>query len=238
MNNKFFIRITIITMFLAIFDIVMFSEGLVNLSLIGGGIKNTILSISIILLNLIVLFAEYKFLTTSAKAKYGYEMDKLRTASDYKTALESQKSRKSPFLEEINRALVDVSSVEKKQKVLEEVLEQNDKSEYVSLINLGKDSMNYVFNNIKRVLHRMQIADAGEWSGDVKEHKAYINAILDNNDKILSEFGKFLTEVSRMDDPNEFVNATEVLEDMVGTLKKLRGEDDEVEKKFKNKGEL
>lgn len=238
MNNKFFVRIAIITMILAIFDIVMFSEGLVNLSLIGGGVKNTILSIVIILVNLIVLFAEYKFLTTSTKAKYGYEMDKLKTASDYRIALESQKSRKNPFIEEINRALVDVNSAEKKQKVLEEVLEQNDKSEYVSLINLGKDSMNYVFNNIKRVLHRMQIADAGEWSGDVQEHKAYINAILDNNDKILNEFGKFLTEVSRMDDPNEFVNVTEVLGDMVGTLKKLRGEDDEVEKKFKNKGDL
>jgi len=238
MNNKFFTKIAIITMILAGFDIVMFSEGLVNLSLIGGDLKSTALSIGIILLNLIILFAEYKFITTSATAKYGYEMDKLKTAADYRMALESQKSKKSPFLDEINRALVDVTSVEKKQKVLEGVLEQNDKSDYVSLINLGKDSMNYVFNNIKRVLHRIQIADAGEWSGDVKEHKAYINAILDNNDKILNEFGKFLTEVSRMDDPNDFVDVSEVLGDMVGTLKQMRGEDDEVDKKFKSKGEF
>lgn len=238
MNKKFFIRIVIITTILAIFDIAMFSEGLVNLSLFGGGLVNTIASIAIILVNIIVLFVEYKFFTTSTEAKYGYDMDKLKNANDYKLALESQKNKKSPFLDEINRAIVDVTSIEKKQKVLEEILEQSDRSNYVALTDLGKESTAYLLNNIRRVLNRIQIADTGEWSGDIKEHKKYINAILDNDDKILSEFSKFLTEVSRMDDPNEIVSITDVLGDMVGALKQLRGEDDEVEKKFKNKGDL
>ena len=235
MNNKFFIRATIITMLLAIFDIAMFSKGLVNLSLIGGGLVNSVASIFIILLNLGVLFAEYKFLTSSTEAKYGYDMEKLKTAIDYKEALESQKSKKNPFLDEINRAIIDVTSIEKKQKVLEGILEQSDRKEYVALTDLGKESTTYLLNNIRRVLNRIQIADAGEWSGDVTEHKKYINAILDNNDKILNEFSKFLTEVSRMDDPNEIVSITAVLGDMVGALKKLRGEEDEVERQFKNK---
>ena len=238
MKNKFFVRATIITMLLAVFDIAMFSKGLVNLSLIGGGLINSIASIAIILLNLGVLFAEYKFLTTSTEAKYGYDMEKLKTPADYKEALETLKTNKSPFIEEINRALIDVISIDKKQKVLEGILEQSDRKEYVALTDLGRESTTYLLNNIRRVLNRIQIADAGEWSGDVSEHKKYINAILDNDDKILNEFSKFLTEVSRMDDPNEFVSITDVLGDMVGALKKLRGEEDEVEKKFKNKGDM
>lgn len=238
MNNKFFIRIAIITTFLAIFDIVMFSEGLVNLSIFGGGLKNTIFSIIIILVNIIVLFLEYKFFTSSTEAKYGYDIDKLKDAIDYKEALLSQCSKKSPFLDEINRAINDVISIEKKQKVLEEILEQSDKSNYVALTDLGKESKAYLFNNTRRILNRIQIADTGEGSGNIEEHKLYINKILESNDKILTEFGKFLTEVSRMDDPNEIISITDVLGDMVGALKKLRGEDDEVEKKFKNKGDM
>ena len=238
MSNKIFIKMAVISMLLAGVDIVMFSEGLVNLSLFNGGLKSTIASIAIILANIAVLFAEYKFYTTSTEAKYGYDMDKLKTAMDYKSALESCRKKKSPFLAEIDRAIVDVTSIEKKQKVLEALLEQSDKSNYGTLTDLGKDSTTYLLNNIKRVLNRIQIADAGEWSGDIQEHKKYINSILDKNDKILSEFGKFLTEVSRMGDPNEVISITEVLGDMVGTLKKLRGEDDEIDNNFKNKGDM
>ena len=238
MNNKYFFRIICITMGLAIFDIVMFSRGLVNLTLFGGGIKNTIISIVILLLNLIILFFEYKFFTTSTEAKYGYDIEKLKVPNDYKIALESCKKKNSPYIEEINRAIVDVTSIEKKQKVLNEILEQSNKSEYVTLIDLGNQSTTYLLNNIRRVLNRIQIADTGEWSGDIQDHKKYINTILDKDDKILNEYGKFLTEVSRMDDPNEVISVTEVLGDMVGTLKKLRGEDDELEEDFKNKGDI
>ncbi len=236
MNNKFFIRIAIITMFLAIFDIFCFSEGLLNLSLFGGGVVNSVISIIIILVNLIILFVEYKFFTTSTEAKYGYDMDKLKSTLDYKQALESCKNKKSPFLNEIDRAILDVISIEKKQKVLEEILEQSDRSNYNALTDLGKESKQYLFNNTRRILNRIQIADTGEGSGNLEEHKKYINTILQKNDQILVEFGKFLTEVSRMDDPNEIISITDVLEDMVGALKKIRG-DDEIDE-FKNKGDM
>lgn len=234
MNKKIYIRILIITLFLAIFDVAMFSEGLVHLTLFGGGIVKTLISLVIILVNILILFGMFKFYTTSTEAKYGYDMDKLKTTIDYKEALESCKNKNSPFLEEINRAISDVISIEKKTKVLEEILEQSDRSNYVALIDLGNESKAHLFNNTRRILNRISIADTGEGSGNINDHKAYISAILQNNDKILVEFGKFLTEVSRMDDPSEIVNITDVLGDMVGALKVLRGEEDEVERKFKN----
>ena len=97
MSNKIFIKMAVISMLLAGVDIVMFSEGLVNLSLFNGGLKSTIASIAIILANIAVLFAEYKFYTTSTEAKYGYDMDKLKTAMDYKSALESCRNKKTGF---------------------------------------------------------------------------------------------------------------------------------------------
>ena len=48
-------------------------------------------------------------------------MDKLKTAFDYKNALESCKYKKSPFTEEITRAISDVLSMEKKHRVISQV---------------------------------------------------------------------------------------------------------------------
>lgn len=234
MNKKFYTKFAIVTMLLAIFDVVMFSEGLVNLTLFGGGLKNTLLSLGIILLNGIILFCGVKFLTSTTEGKYGYDLDKLKTAFDYKDALESCKYKQSPFLEEINRAISDVLSMEKKHRVLDEILEQSDRQDYKALTDLAKESKEYLFNNTRRILNRISIADSGEGSGNISDHKNYIGKILENNDKILTEFGKFLTEVSRMDDPTDTIDITQVLGDMVGSLKMLRGDEDEFERKYEN----
>lgn len=234
MNKKLYTKIISITLLLAVFDVVMFSEGLVNLSIFGRNIKETLISLGIIFANIIVLFLSFKTLTSTTEGKYGYDLDKLKNSFDYKNALESCKYKNSPFLEEINRAISDVLSMEKKHRVLEEILEQSDKTEFDTLTNLAHDSKEYLFKNTRRILNRISIADSGEGSGNISEHKAYIEKILTNNDKILSEFGKFLTEVSRMDDPEDTVDITQVLGDMVGSLKMLRGEDDELERKYEN----
>lgn len=234
MNKKLYTKIIIATLGLAIFDVIMFSEGLVNLKFFGGELKETIISLVIAILNIVVLFISFKSLTTTAEGKYGYDMDKLKTAFDYKNALESCQYKKSPFTEEITRAISDVLSIEKKHRVLEEILEQSDKTEFDTLTNLAHESKEYLFKNTRRILNRISIADSGEGSGNIEEHKQYIQKILANNDKILVEFGKFLTEVSRMDDPTDTVDITQVLGDMVGSLKMLRGEDDEFERKYGN----
>lgn len=199
-----------------------------------GELKETIISAVIILLNIIVLFLSFKSLTSTTEGKYGYDMDKLKTAFDYKNALESCKYKKSPFNEEITRAISDVLSIEKKHRVLQEILEQADKTEFDTLTNLAYESKEYLFKNTRRILNRISIADSGEGSGNIQDHKMYIQKILANNDKILVEFGKFLTEVSRMDDPTDTVDITQVLGDMVGSLKILRGEDDEFEREYGN----
>lgn len=224
MNNKIFIKLVISTIILAIFDVILFSPGIVGLTFSS----NAILFCLIILINVVFLVLEYVFMTHSTIAKYGYDLDKLKDENDYKEALESKLDKKSPFYNEVTQALTELDSMTKKKKVLAELLEQNNQEHFTALTDLGNQATNFLFNNIRKILNRIAIFDSDIKGSLENEHKVYIKKLLDSNEEILIEFNKLLTEVSQMDNTASDDTLSKILNDMTNSLKTLRGENDSI----------
>lgn len=222
MNNKVFTRFVIITMILAIIDVAIFSPGIVALTFA----KNATLFIGTIVINVILLLSETIYLTHSTEAKYGYDLDKLKSANDYKSALESKLTRNSPFMPEIKQTLTQLDSITRKKSVLNELLEQNNQEHFTALVDLGDQATNFLFNNIRKILNRIAIFDSDSTNSLQDEHKAYIQKLLKSNESILVEFNKLLTEVSQIDNTASDDTLKNVLSDMTSSLKALRGESD------------
>lgn len=222
MNNKVFSKLAIATVVLAIIDVVIFSPGLYGLTFSS----NSIAFIVVILVNIFAIAGEYVFLTHSTTAKYGYDLDRLKSANDYKDALESKLSKNSPFYSEVKQALSQLDSITRKKSVLNELLEQNNQQHFTALTDLGEQATNFLFNNIRKILNRIAIFDSDIGNSLENEHKAYIKKLLDSNENILSEFNKLLTEVSQMDNTSSDDTLSEILSDMTNSLKILRGESD------------
>ncbi len=221
MNNKVFLRLLIITIVLAFVDIMLFSPGIYGLSFA----VQPILFCVMIALNALVLAGEILYLGFSNTAKYGYDLDKLKDVNDYKQALDSCYSKNSPFAKEIKQAIDQVVSVDKKNRVLTEILTQNNKEHYTALTDLGEQATSFLVNNVRKMLNRMAIYDADMGENLLGEHKAYIDKLIVSNDNILTEFNKLLTEVSQLDDTATDDTLSNVLSDMTNSLKMLRGED-------------
>ncbi len=221
MNNKVFLRLLIITIILAFVDIMLFSPGIYGLSFA----IQPVLFCVMIALNILVLAGEILFLSFSNTAKYGYDLDKLKDVNDYKQALDSCYSKNSPFAKEIKQAIDQVISVDKKNRVLTEILTQNNKEHYTALTDLGEQATSFLVNNVRKMLNRIAIYDADMGENLLGEHKAYIDQLIVSNENILTEFNKLLTEVSQLDDTSTDDTLSNVLSDMTNSLKMLRGED-------------
>lgn len=222
MNNKVFLRFVIITMLLAIADVAIFSPGILALTFS----KNAAMFICTIIVNGSILLSEAIYLTHSTEAKYGYDLEKLKSSNDYKGALESKLTRNSPFNEEIKQALTQLDSISRKKNVLNELLEQNNQEHFTALVDLGNQATNFLFNNIRKILNRIAIFDSDSTNSLQDEHKAYIQKLLKSNESILVEFNKLLTEVSQIDSSASDDTLKNVLSDMTSSLKALRGESD------------
>ena len=222
MNNKFFLKLAIINIILAIIDVIVYSPGIYGLTFSS----NSVLFCLVILINISILVSEYIFFTHSTTAKYGYDLDKLKNANDYKDALESKLIKNSPFFNEVKQALSQLDSITRKKSVLNELLEQNNQEHFTALTDLGNQATNFLFNNIRKILNRIAIFDADMGNSLEKEHKEYIQKLLNSNENILAEFNKLLTEVSQMDNTSSDNTLSQILSDMTNSLKSLRGESD------------
>ena len=218
MNNKFFLRLLIITIILDFVDIILFSPGIYGLSFA----TQPVLFCTMLFLNGVILAGEVLYLAKSNTAKYGYDLDKLKDADDYRQALEACYSKKAPFAKEIKQAIEQVTAIEKKNKVLHEILEQNNKEHFTALLDLGNQALNFLVNNVRKMLNRIAIFDTD--MGGQAEHEKYMQKLLVANENILNEFNKLLTEVSQLDDTATDDTLSNVLSDMTESLKMLRGD--------------
>lgn len=228
MDKKILIKVFGIAIVLAILDVILYAYGIIGIGVSLISSKKLIISILMFILNCLILGLEIKYLMTSTEIKYGYDMDKLKDADDYKQALQSSLNKKNPFSEQIKQAIYQIESVDRKRKVLDELLEQNNKEYFTALVELGDETKDFIFANAKRILNIISIFDEKEYEDSqnnlLKEHLEYIKNLLDSNNKLISQFNNFLTEVSKIGDTEAKVNVSKILEEMTNSLKTLRGD--------------
>jgi hypothetical protein len=228
MERKILMRVFGIAIILAIVDVVLYANGIIGIGVSLISTQKLLISILMVILNCLILGFEIKYLMTSTEIKYGYDMDKLKDADDYKQALQSGLNKKNPFNEEIKQAMYQIESIDRKRRVLDELLEQNNKEYFTALVELGDETKSFIFVNAKKILNIISIFDEKEYENSkndlLKEHREYITNILDSNNKLINQFNNFLTEVSKIGDTDAKVNVSKILEEMTNSLKSLRGE--------------
>ncbi len=225
MSNKTLVKLVIAIIILSILDIIIFSPAILAISFSS----NTLIFCTVILINIICFISGYIYVTHSTTAKYGYDLDKLKNANDYKEALDSKLRKNSPFYTQVKQALTQLDSMTRKKDVLNELLEQNNQEHFTALTDLANQASNFLFNNIRKILNRIAIFDSDIGNNMENEYKAYIQKLLDSNNNILGEFNKLLTEVSQIDDTSSNDDTLgKVLNDMTNSLKTLRGENDDL----------
>lgn len=171
----------------------------------SDGALNFAMSISLTFLG-IALFCFVNYTLLTKKEKVDYKIKKMSTIGDCIAALEKCKHTDPTFLSEIEEAINQLRTLQRRSDSLTMLLEQNGVSENFASINktAGKAKF-FVFENIKRIINRFIVFDNEEYlakgqSYDISEHKNYVRTILRDNDDILREYQNMLLAVSGVGD--------------------------------------
>lgn len=192
----------------------------------SDGALNFAMSISLTFLG-IALFCFVNYTLLTKKEKVDYKIKKMSTIGDCIAALEKCKHTDPTFLSEIEEAINQLRTLQRRSDSLTMLLEQNGVSENFASINktAGKAKF-FVFENIKRIINRFIVFDNEEYlakgqSYDISEHKNYVRTILRDNDDILREYQNMLLAVSGVGDIHQ-TNLAE-LQIMTDALNRVLG---------------
>jgi len=178
-------------------------------------------SITIIAMCVIIFFVfNYRLLSGAVDQPDALPQQDI-AREDYRETLKKYRALNPDLDDEIELALDQMDSIDRKQEKLAEILKRNE-TPFESLTNTGEETEKVIYNNIRYILNRVTIWDEKEYHNPKKKliYDAYIKQIkevLDRNDAILVEFDVFLSEVS--DIKNKVIDSDSGLEATISVLR-------------------
>lgn len=149
-------------------------------------------------------------------AKVVSDPKKLKDLDDYRNALTAWLSEDTPFADQIRIAVNQLDSLERKQRALRSILDDSKDSPFRSTAD---EVDHYLLANSKRVLNRIMIYD-GTDQNKYRMHVLYLQQILQQNARVLSDFENLILEVSQIgDDPT---TETPCLRELTDALRSVR----------------
>lgn len=134
--------------------------------------------------------------------------ENLKTIEEYQASLKRWDKKSNPFRHEIRTALHQLEAFAQKQRAL--IAFDN------SFQNISEETENYLLTNMRKILHRIMILD---FQDNLQIHRAYLNLILHQNQKILYQYDNFLIAVFQTDEP-----APPCLEAVTEAIREIRKE--------------
>lgn len=153
----------------------------------------------------------------SGSASVVSDAKRLKDTDDYIRAFEAWMNEDTPFTAYIERALKQLQSLKRKQSALRSILDDSKDSPFLTT---AKEVDAYILANSKRVLNRVMIYDQGE-PQKFQMHAAYLQQVLAENDRVLSDFENLILEVSQIGD-NALDAATPCLNELTNALRSVR----------------
>lgn len=132
-----------------------------------------------------------------------------RTLQEYQYALRFWQKKSNPFHREIRTAIQQLNTFSQKQDTMNTFAVQNR-----AFCNLNEEVRTYLLANMQNMLNRMMILNLQD---DLQAHRNYLSQILEQNQKILSQYDKLMLEISQLM-PNEMP----CLETVTEALRELR----------------
>ena len=141
---------------------------------------------------------------------------KLKDADDYLRAFKAWLNEETPFTEHIKIVIRQLESLKRKQAALRSVLDDTKDSPFLST---AAEVESYVLANCKRVLNRVMIYDSSE-PQKYNMHVAYLQQVLGDNARVLSDFENLILEVSQIGDDS--AAETPCLTELTAALRSVR----------------
>lgn len=249
MKRNLWVKLLVFNLLLAVVDIILFSKGLVGLSVTSEETIVQALSITLIFINVILFFyVNYKLLNKSNH----YNISSFSEYKDFIEALNGYRNKKL-FLGEINETVDQIERFSRKKNSLNMLLIQN----FGEDSNL--DSINFAISkaeralqaNVKSILNGLAIFDQREYERisvqrpglEVDKEKyhlimdnvAYVRNMIKSNEGILLEIDKLMKEISRINDsdaPNDLSSIRDLISSMESLHSNKNDDLDNLKKKY------
>ena len=176
------------------------------------------LLVGIVLLTLVL---EYGVMHSGSAAVVS-DAKRLKTPDDYITAFEAWQYEDTPFVDQIKLACSQVQSLKRKQAALRSILDDSKDSPFLTT---ASDVERYILANSKRILNRVMIYDQGE-PYKYNTHVQYLQGVLGENAKVLSDFENLILEVSQIGDDASSAS-TPCLTELTNALRSVREPDEQ-----------
>lgn len=164
---------------------------------------------------LLALVLDYGIMQSGSAAAVS-DAKKLKSVDDYIKAFEAWQYEDTPFTEQIKLAAKQLGSLQRKQAALRAVLDDSHDSPFLTTAG---DVERYILANCKRILNRVMIYDQAE-PYKYNTHMQYLQGVLCENAKVLSDFENLILEVSQIGD--DTTAATPCLNELTAALRSVR----------------
>lgn len=229
LSKKQIIRLILLNLGIVLLNVILFSKGLIGLTL-GGSILATAFGITAIIMSVIAFFWGNISLLFKKPTPTLYIGTELTNEKDYTQAL-AEKRDKKVFIKDINTVTEQISRIRSRNESLDTILRQHFSPQEITSVRFHTiiDSVNDLFyGNVKKMLNRITIFDDRDYNvimyklkystvrlseedADIlrerlavyQEHLDYIKNLIEMNEGIIVKLDRLLLELAKLDDFDE-----------------------------------
>ncbi|MBQ4464746.1 MAG: hypothetical protein II916_02115 [Oscillospiraceae bacterium] len=197
----------------AVLEVVLFSRGLLNLA------ANPIAAVIAAAISVGVFIGVNYWLLNRKDQPISVQSTRFRDAQDYREALQSWRSSKNPFNNELNEATHQLDLFYQKQTALKALLGDQAKEPGNPFLSLSEDVQDCLFSNMKKIITRMTILDLEDQSR-FPMHYEFLHKVLTQNKQLLNQYDNLIIEISQIGDSADMENLH--LDNITAALHELR----------------
>lgn len=207
---------------IALVNIIIFSPGILGLTLKGEDSLKVAIGITVLVMSIIIfIVGNYKLLAVQSTV---YKATEIKTMEECVEALEHNR-RKHTFMSQINMTLEQMNRLRKKEEMIYEVLSQRfsvTEMSYSKFENVLKEIEHLMLMNIRSMVNRLNAFDEQEYVQLTKmdpkkidkkvysskmqiyeEYISFINEAITDNEEILLKLDQLLLELSKLNSLEE-----------------------------------
>lgn len=224
---------------LAITEVVLYSDMFIGLTMnTDNSFIKTGFITGIVMSIILFIYVNYN-LISAGDIKSSYKINELNTYEDYIDALNTY-TYKSDLQGDILAVIEQIERFKKKEDKLKILLQQNfGEDSNLDSVNLAIEQADEMIKrNVKAMLNRFSIFDQDEYAKLrtrqsqnnpvaqerfrlYNEHITYLRELIGNNERVLLEIDRLMTEISRINDSASPNNLAEI-KDLISSMEMLR----------------
>lgn len=235
MNINTILKLLGLNVGIAAADVILFSEGLVGLSVLSGGPLLQSAAVMAVIASVGGFFlGNYSIVNSSLTTggRHALNAGKIAnyTLDDIAGLLKGNYDEKKDLANEVKQAQSQIKSLRRKEQTIKEIFDLNDIS-YNVVLDAVSETEQAITRNMKKLLNVIIVWDPKESRLPEKkevytEYRAMIESVLKRNDAILAKTDTLLYEITNyIDAKNSGAQDELELETTISTLRQLNGKE-------------